>query len=61
MQNGNNVVHPKLLLIGKTTAPVCTSAGPCVEQMVDPNPGPGSSVQALDQPGLPENPADFQR
>ena len=31
MQNGNTAVHPKLLLINKKTAAVCTSGGPCVE------------------------------
>jgi hypothetical protein len=32
-----------------------------VQSWQSPNLGPGSSIQALDQPGLPENPADFQR
>jgi len=32
-----------------------------VQSWLAPNLGPGSSIQALDQPGLPENPADFQR
>jgi hypothetical protein len=32
-----------------------------VQSWQNPNLGPGSSMQALDQPGLPENPADIQR
>jgi hypothetical protein len=32
-----------------------------VQSWVNPNLGPGSSIQALDQPGLPENPADILR
>jgi hypothetical protein len=46
MQNGNNVVHPKLMLIDKTTAAVCTSGDPCVETTWHPDYGTGTHLLA---------------
>jgi hypothetical protein len=32
-----------------------------LKQWNNPNLGPGSSIQALDEPGVPENPGELQR
>jgi hypothetical protein len=46
MQNGNNAAHPKLLLINKKTAAVCTSSAPCVETTWHPDFGTGTHLLA---------------
>jgi hypothetical protein len=46
MQNGNNAVHPKLLLINKKAADVCTSGAACVETTWHPDFGTGTHLLA---------------